>query len=82
MADEQALLAQITEIFRSIFNEPQLEVHRGMNANDVDGWDSITHAEMINAVEQHFGLKFKLREITKWENVGDMLDTLQTRLNA
>ena len=70
---------KIQELFRSIFDAPDLEIRREMNANDVDGWDSITHAEMIAAVEKTFGVKFKLREITKWENVGDMMDTLEKK---
>ncbi len=70
---------KIQTLFREIFNAPELEIRRDMNANDVDGWDSITHAEMIAAVEKLFGVKFKLREITKWENVGDMMDTLEKK---
>ncbi|MFW5658733.1 MAG: acyl carrier protein [Bacteroidota bacterium] len=70
---------KIQTLFREIFNAPELEIRREMNANDVDGWDSITHAEMIAAVEKLFGVKFKLREITKWENVGDMMDTLEKK---
>ena len=70
---------KIQTLFRDIFNAPELELSREMNANDVDGWDSITHAEMIASVEKLFGVKFKLREITKWQNVGDMLDTLEKK---
>lgn len=70
---------KITAIFRRVFNAPDLQLHRELNANAVDGWDSITHTEMLHEVEQAFGVKFKLREITKWQNVGDMLDALAQR---
>lgn len=68
---------KLNEIFRRIFQDDSINVTPEMNANDVDGWDSITHAEMIAEVEKAFGVKFKLREITRWKNVGDMVASLE-----
>jgi len=76
-------MATVTErvegVFRKVFSSPELALTRAMNAHDVDAWDSITHAEMIAAIEMEFEVKFKLREITKWQNVGDMLDSLAAK---
>lgn len=71
---------KLNEVFRRVFREPNLNVFREMAAKDVAGWDSITHTEMIAEVEAAFGVKFKLKEITKWKCVGDMMDTLTTKL--
>lgn len=73
------LESKLNTVFRQVFRQPSVAVRRDMVAADVPGWDSISHAEMIAAVEDAFGTKFKLKEITKWKNVGDMVDTLVSR---
>jgi acyl carrier protein len=70
---------ELNEIFRRVFREPTLVVRPEMNANDVEGWTSITHAEMIMEVEKHLGVKFKLREVTKWRNVQDMVESIRAQ---
>jgi len=38
----------------------------------VDGWDSFTHTQLIAAIEEHYGINFRLKEILNFKNVGDM----------
>jgi acyl carrier protein len=73
--------ARIQAIFREVFEDENLEIHREMTAAEVENWDSITHTELISAVEDAFGIKFKLREISKWRNVGDFIDAVEAKLN-
>jgi acyl carrier protein len=47
-----------------------------MTANDVDSWDSLSHMVLIVEIEKAFNIKFKLRELNKMKNVGDMIDLL------
>jgi acyl carrier protein len=78
-------LEEITEktqlIFREIFQEPNLEIKPEMTANDVDKWDSLSHLTMIARVEETFGFKFKLKEMVKMKNVGDMLVLIEEKVN-
>lgn len=74
--------AHVTDIFRQVFNNPTLELHDGMTAKDVPGWDSLNHIAMISAVEAHFKIKLKLRELLNMENVGDLLSLIKTRTDA
>ncbi len=68
-------------IFREVFQEPELMIRNDMNANDVDKWDSLTHLTMIARVEDTFGFKFKLKEMVKMKNVGDMLLIIEEKVN-
>ena len=45
-----------------------------LTATDVDGWDSLTHMMIISEVEKAFSITFKLKELNKMKNMGDMLD--------
>lgn len=44
-------------------------------ADDIDGWDSLEHIDLIIAVERRFGIKFTMGEVNGMKNVGEMADT-------
>lgn len=71
---------KVTHIFRTVFNEPTLEINPATTANDVDAWDSLSHLNMISAVEKAFEVKFKLKDLVKLKNVGDLLNTIEAKL--
>ena len=41
-------------------------------AYQVPGWDSLNHIIVILAVEKEYGIRFKLPEILRLNNLGDM----------
>jgi len=72
---------QLTQIFRTVFNEPALNLTPGTTANDVDAWDSLSHLNMISAVEKEYGIKFKLKDLVKLKNVGDLVQIIEVKLS-
>ncbi|MDX2062134.1 MAG: acyl carrier protein [Bacteroidia bacterium] len=77
----EAIEDQLTPIFRRVFQAPDLALNRSLTAAEVARWDSLSHVEMIAAVEDAFGVRFKLKDVTKMKNVGDLIDTLHRYLN-
>ena len=75
MSDE-ALLHQLNEVFRSVFDDPELTVSPATTAKDVPGWDSIMHITLVIEVESRFNVKFQMAEIEKLRNVGDLITML------
>ena len=72
---------ELGNIFKKIFNNETLEISENMSANDVDNWDSLSHMLLITEIEDHFSIKFKLRELNKMKNVGVLIDILSSKLN-
>ena len=70
--NEEVVLAELTPIFRQLFEDDQLVITAQTTANDVAGWDSLTHMHLIVAVEDRYKMKFKLADIVKFRNVGDL----------
>jgi acyl carrier protein len=67
------ILAHLTAVFQEVFDDPALTIDEAMTAEDVGGWDSVTHILLVVAVEQAFAVKFKTAEIETLKNVGDLV---------
>lgn len=76
------ILAQLTGIFRSIFDDDGINLTRATNANDIEEWDSLNQIKIILACEQVFKLKLNARKISTLENVGQMSDYLEEMLTG
>ena len=72
-------LATLTDIFRTIFNMPQLELRDDLTALDVPGWDSFNHINLIIQIEEEFHVRFTSEEVGSLKNVGDMIKLLDNK---
>ena len=70
---------QVQDIFRDILDEESLTLTPETTASDVDGWDSLTHIQLIVAIEKNFKVRFSSKEILSWKNVGELLDSLHAK---
>jgi acyl carrier protein len=73
---------RLTGVFRDVFDDPSIQVSEMMTAQDVDGWDSLTHVTLVAAAEKAFGVKFTARDIQRLANVGDFLALIRRKLPA
>lgn len=64
---------KLQTIFQSVFGRSDVNITDDLTAHDIDEWDSITHIQMIVAVEKAFAIKFKNAEIARLQNVGDLI---------
>ncbi|MCC6549266.1 MAG: acyl carrier protein [Ignavibacteriaceae bacterium] len=74
----------ITPEFKaSILKELRLddyEIKDETLANQIPGWDSINHINVISAIEKDFSVRFKSIEILKCKNIGDLQNLLTSKL--
>jgi acyl carrier protein len=76
MTDEE-IYEQLTEIIRDVLMNFDLVLRPDLTAKDVDGWDSYKMIEIIVAVESHFGMRVKSKELDELENVGDLVTLIR-----
>jgi acyl carrier protein len=81
MASRDDIVSKAQAIFREVLNSPSLILTDNLTAPDVEGWDSLNHITLVMSLEEHFKVKFTTREVMGWQNVGEMLDCLQKKLN-
>ena len=78
---QTAILQQVEAIFKDVLDEHDITLTKTTTVNDVDGWDSLIHIQLIVAIEKHFKIKFSSKEILSWKNVGEMTDAIYSKLN-
>jgi len=65
-------MEKLNGIFRLVFDDDDIEIGPATTSNDIDGWDSLSHVNLIVAVERAFHIKFGQKELLTFRNVGDL----------
>ena len=73
-------IEQLIPIFREVFDDDDIVLSRQTTADDIDAWDSLSHMNLIVAVELRFKVKFALGELQALKNVGDLADLVDKKL--
>lgn len=76
----EAIYKKLNEIFREVFDNPEIEVSPEMTADDIEEWDSMTHINLIMMIEYQFEIEFDQKEVMRFENVGDLAEAIQNKL--
>ena len=76
---QQEIYPRITKIMRDVFDDDNLVVTPELTANDVEGWDSVSHITLIVAIEEAFGIKFKSAELERMKNVGQLVEQIEKK---
>ena len=79
MTDEQ-ILAELTEIFRGVFDDDDLQITPASTADDIPTWDSLNHINIVVATEMRFQIKFQTSEIESLKNVGELVDLVAAKI--
>lgn len=75
----EEIFERVNKVFRDIFDDESITVTDATTANDIEDWDSLEHINLIVAVEEEFGMKFKMGEVVEMKNVGEMADIIAER---
>lgn len=77
--DRNELLKKINTIFIDILDNEEIEINESSQASDVEEWDSLTHIQLVVAIEKKLKIRFTSKEIQSWGNVGEMLNCIQEK---
>lgn len=73
---KEEIIEKLTLIFHEVFNDDSILLQEEMTANDVENWDSLTHMLLVSMIEDRFCVKFRLKELNKLKQVGDIIALL------
>lgn len=78
--ERNEILAKLTPIFRTAFNDDTIELDEDMTTDDFDNWDSVTQMIIVSMIEKEFGIVFKLREVGMLDSVEAFVDRIEGKL--
>ncbi len=70
------MINKLQDIFREVFNEESVVLSPTTDANDVKGWDSMSHIHLIVAVEDEFNVSLSAEEAVGFQNVGELIQLI------
>ena len=78
------ILESLQAVLREVFGDDEMVVTDATTAEEIDGWDSLMHVNIIIAVEKRFGVKFAAAEIaalkSEGQNLGSFCQLLSRKL--
>ena len=77
--DRDIVKERLDPIFQDIFDDPSLHVSDETTAADVDGWDSLSHVNLIVAVEKEFNIRMTTAEVRGLKNVSDFIALISAK---
>ena len=73
---------ELKRVILETLNLDDFELDDATTADRVPGWDSLSHARVLTAVEKAFGIRFRSLEILKLRNVGDLHALVEAKTSS
>lgn len=80
MTTDDAIWPRLIEVLRETFDDDRLAVTAESTARDVEGWDSVSHIQLLVAIEKEFGIRFNTGEVAGLKNVGEMAALIRSKV--
>lgn len=74
--EKTEVLKKINEIFIDVLDDENVLLNETSTAGDINGWDSLTHIQLVVSIEKYFKIRFTSKEIQSWQNVGEMCNSI------
>ncbi|WP_298540293.1 acyl carrier protein [uncultured Aquimarina sp.] len=78
--DIENIKIKVREAFVKVLEHDNFTLTDQTTAHDVDGWESITHMMIISEIEKSFDIKFKLMSLMNMNNIGDLIQTIESEI--
>ena len=67
---------RLNPVFWDEFDDESIRVNDDTTSNDIEGWDSFEHINLIVAIEDEFQFKIPMGKVVTMKNVGEMVDII------
>ena len=76
------ILKKLEVIFRDVFDDEDIILTNETTANDIEDWDSLAQINLLIAIKKEFKINFDLEEVSKYKNVGDIVEAVKKKLEV
>ena len=75
----EKILSKLQEIYQDVLDNEDIELTLETTADYIEEWDSLSHVQLVVAIEKAFGIKFTSKESLSWGNVGDLANCIANK---
>lgn len=79
--DNNKVLIKVQNVFRDILDNEEIVLEEQTTANDIEEWDSLSNIQLVVDIEHEFGIRFNSEEMIKWQNVGDLILSIKSKIS-
>lgn len=74
------IMERLEKIFKIVFNNETLKISLETCADDIEGWDSLQHMNLLAMIEKEFSIQFEIDDIIMMEKVADIIECIKMRV--
>ena len=67
---------RLNVVLRDFFDDDETELTPETTDGDIEDWDSLDHITLMAAVEEEFGVRFTMGQVSGMKNVGEMVEII------
>ena len=75
----EAIKQRLQKVFQDVFDDETMQIHERMTAAEVADWDSLSHINLVVAVEKEFRVRLTTAEVRGLNHVGDFIALLSSK---
>ena len=80
--DENKILEILQTIFQNFFKTDHIELTVFSSTKNIDPWDSLNHMSLMGEIEKEFKIEFEFFELMDFQNVGDLINNISSKLKS
>ena len=81
MLSSSEILDQVNSVIKIVLDNDAIRVNENSTADEIDEWDSLSHIQLVVAIEKHFKIRFNSKEIQGWKNIGELMDSISSKIS-
>lgn len=80
--NREEIIEKLIPIARHIFADEAMALSDDLSAANMANWTSLSFMQFLTEIENQFGFKFKMMEILKLQNMGAVINAIESHTNA
>lgn len=78
--EREEIYRKLSKIFEDVLDLDETpKLTDDTSANDVEEWDSLSHIQLVVAIQNEFNIKFTSSEIQQWNKIGGLVDSINNK---
>lgn len=78
--ERKEIYQKLAAVFCEVLDLEEVELTDATTQEDIEDWDSLSHVHLIVEVQKVFGIHFTSSEIISWKNVGELVDSILSKI--